>query len=255
MSKCLSTLVCALFTVSLLASGAQAATVFEKDGFTYKIKGDLQLQLRQAVGNDEELEVNYDDLELKNALSYDLGNDLTAFGELDFGFKDNAEDDGSPELEEAYLGFAYNSASILFGKTDSAADEFGIEGTIEGNECEVTAFPADNGDDLIRAEAEFEMATIVVTHELEAEGKDSQNGSFTDIFAGFEFAGFELGAAYQTYEENPDSDSIDTYGVSLGYDAEFIYVAADYSYGDYNTDELTVWNVFASAPVDRKSVV
>ncbi len=252
MKRLVTPLFYAVIGALFFAGVAQSATVFDQDGFTYKIKGDLQVQLRQDVGDDQNLDVEYDDLELKNSVEYDLGNGLSAFGQLDFGFKDAAEDDApGPELEEAYLGFAYDKFSILVGKTDSSADEFGIEGTIEGNNCETYAFPEDNGDDLIRAEADFDVVKVVVAHEIKAEGEDSENGSFTDIFVGAEFVGFEVGAAYQTYKDDSSDDSTNTYGVSLAYDAKVVYVGADYSLADNKEDneELTVWNVFVSVPV------
>ena len=75
-----------------------AATVYEKDGFTYKLNGDFQIQFRQATGFDERAEVEYDDMELKNYVAYDLGNDLTAFGRLDVGYHKSAA--GSPDARE-----------------------------------------------------------------------------------------------------------------------------------------------------------
>ncbi len=252
MKKFVSPLFFAVLAAFVFAGVAQSATVYDKDGFTYKIKGDLQLQLRQDVGDDQNLDVEYDDVELKNSISYDLGNGLSAFGELDFGFKDAAEDDApGPELEEVYLGFAYDKFSILFGKTDSSADEFGIEDSIEGNSCEAHAFPEDNGDDLIKAEADFDFVRVVVAHEIKAEGEKSENGAFTDMFIGAEFVGFEIGAAYQTFKGVSDDDSTNTYGVSLAYDAKVVYIGADYSFADNKEDdeELTVWNVFVSVPV------
>ena len=52
--------------VSTVAAGSvNAATVYEKDGFTYKLNGDFQIQFRQATGFDERAEVEYDDMELK----------------------------------------------------------------------------------------------------------------------------------------------------------------------------------------------
>jgi len=251
-----------LFTAMFVASTttAQAATVYEKDGFTYKLKGDLQIQLRQDPGVDQDLDVEYDDLELKNSFSYDLGNDMTAFGELDFGFKDAADkdDQDEPELEEAYLGFKINKFSILVGKTDSAADEFGIEGAIE-HPLDEDAFDytgLTDGDDLIRADIDLDPVTIVIAHEIEAESEKSDgNGEFTDIFVGAEFSGVELGLAYQDAEV--DEIDAETYGVSLAYSAKMFSVAADYSEVDSDDDavDMAMWNLFASAKVHKTTKV
>ncbi|SHJ23150.1 Outer membrane protein (porin) [Malonomonas rubra DSM 5091] len=245
-----ATLVAGLFAVS----SVQAATVYKKDGFTYKIKGDLQIQLRQDPGVDQDMDVEYDDLEIKNSVSYDLDDNMTAFGQLDFGFKDAADDDGqdNPELEEAYIGFGFDKFSVLVGKTDSAADEFGIQGAYE-HPLDEDAFDYTgytDGDDLIKAEADFGAVTVVVAHEIEAESEKSDgNGEFTDIFVGTEFSGIELGLAYQTAEVS--DVEFDTYGVSIGYSADMFSVAADYSEvdSDDDADDMTEWNLFASVKV------
>lgn len=259
MSRFLSTLVCALFVTSLIAGGAQAATIIKKDGLTYKLKGDLQLQLRQDPGDDQNVDIEYDDLEIKNSISYELNENLQAFGQLDFGFKDAADKDNqdNPELEEAYVGMAYDKVSVLFGKTDNSVDGFGIYGGIESYLAD-DAFDyvgQVSGDDLILAEIGFENFTVTASHELEAENEDSENGSSTEIRADFSMAGFSLQAAYQSYEETPEADSIDTYGISLAYDAEFVVVGADYSIADDDSDETAVWNICVSAPVAETTTV
>lgn len=44
--------------VSTVAAGSvNAATVYEKDGFTYKLNGDFQVQLRQKIGDEKRAEV------------------------------------------------------------------------------------------------------------------------------------------------------------------------------------------------------
>ena len=257
MKKMANVLALAALVLFAFVSVAPAATVVKKDGFTYKIKGDLQIQYRKDVGIDQDTDVEYDDLEIKNYASYELGNDLKGFGGLDFGFKNAAdkpegtEGDEDVKLEEAYLGLAYQNFSITFGKTDSAADEFGIEGAIEhpAYEDAFEGFGFEDGDDLTRIDVEIENFLIAVAHELTAESEKSDNGEFTDIFVGAEFAGFALGAAYQSHEESVGADDVDIYGVSLAYDAEVVAVAVDYSNADDGNEDVSVWNIYVSAPV------
>ena len=66
--------------------------------------------------------VEFDDLELKNSVTYDLGNGLKAFGQLDFGFKDAAEDKQSgSKLEEAYMGVDFVMAAVAVGKQNKCS--------------------------------------------------------------------------------------------------------------------------------------
>ncbi len=255
MKMFVSKMILALIATALVASSASAATVYEKDGFKYQIKGDWQIQLRQDAGDDQHLDVEYDDLEIKNTISYDLGNNLSAFGQLDFGGKKAADEDAKyMHLEEAYVGLAYQDYSILMGKTTSAADEFGVYSGMEDYGTDEEAFEGhgeESGDDLIKAEASIEMVSIIAAYEVEAENEVSEDTSFYDIFVSAEFAGFELGAAFQNID---DADTI-IYGVSIAYDAKIVWVGADYSIADVDGDEYTVWNIAASVPVTEKTTI
>lgn len=231
--------------VSTVAAGSvNAATVYEKDGFTYKLNGDFQVQLRQKIGKDKRAEVDYDDLELKNYVSYELGNDLTAFGRLDFGFKDSAEDDeNGSNLEEAYVGIKYGVASFSFGKQNFATDEFGIEEAYEVADIDEDRFDdtGTDGDDTIRIDIELDNVYIAASHEmkssdgaLDSKGKviPGKDGEYYDLFVATELAGLELAAAYQQAKEFGASDSLNTWGVSASYDFGFMNLAADYSMTD-----------------------
>jgi predicted porin len=235
--------------VSAAASSASAVTVYEGNGFTYKLNGDLQVQLRKEIGEDEHADIEFDDLELKNYVSYDLGNDMKAFGRVDFGFKDAAEDkqDGS-KLEEAYLGLSFGNTSVSFGKQNFASDEFGIEEAYELKTVNEDRFDgmSTDGDDTIRMDIELENVYLVASYEMDAEGEDSENGEYFDLFASTNLGDLTLAAAYQNAKEAIGADSYDTWGVSASYDAGFATFAADYS----STDDIAdLYNIAVSFPV------
>lgn len=256
MKKIVSGILIAAFLA--VAGSTQAATVFKKDNFTYKVKGDWQLQFRKDPGKDQDMDLEYDDLEIKNHAAYKINDSLTAFGELDFGFKDAADksnSDEGPHLEEAYLGFKYQDVKIFFGKTDSAGDEFGVAATYEtiiADDC-FDEFGAVDGDDLIGFSGKFgDMFEVYATYEIGADSeKSDDNGSFFDIFVLFESNGFSAGAAYQTLEESGTDEEINTWGIQVAYDAGFAEFGADYSVSDYDLkdDDVSVWNLCATIPV------
>ena len=230
---------------SVVAGSASAATIYEKDGFTYKLNGDFQIQMRQAIGNDERAEVEYDDLELKNYVSYDLGNDLTAFGRLDFGFKKAAKDnERGSNLEEAYIGLKYNVVSFSFGKQTFASDKFGIEEAYElktiGGDLFNDAGTDVNGDDTLRIDVELDNVYIVVSHEMDAgdDGEERIDGEYYDAFIATDIADLTLAAAYQLNNPADSANSRDTYGVSASYDFGFMNLAADYSVIDVNNTDF-----------------
>jgi predicted porin len=243
------------------AGSVYAATVLTKENFTYKLGGDWQIQLRQEPGEDEDLDVEYDDLELKNHVDYRLNDSVTVFGQLDFGFKDAADkpdDDEGPHLEEAYVGFKFSDIKLFVGKTGSAGDVFGIQGTKEtivADDC-FDEYGATDGDDLIGVSAKFaDMVEVVATHEIEAESEKSDgNGTFYDIFIGVAFNGVSMGAAYQNLEAAGSDDDTTIYGVQVAYDAGFASFAADYSVVDDDSVEAAIWNLFVAVPIKPVTV-
>ncbi len=229
--------------VAAASGSAHAATIYENGGFEYKLNGDFQVQLRQKSGDDKNPDIEFDDLELKNYVSYRLNDDMTAFGRVDFGFKDAANDEAdadSGDLEEAYVGMAFGGTSISFGKQNTAGDEFGIEEAIETHtdEDRFDAVGATDGDDVIRIDSQLGNVYLVASYELESEGNDSENGEYVDLFASTEFGGLELAAAYQEWNEadGGNDETVDTWGVSAAYDFGIATLAADYSESDSNDD-------------------
>ena len=241
--------------VSTVAAGSvNAATVYEKDGFTYKLNGDLQVQLRQKIGDEERAHVDYDDLELKNYVAYDLGNDLTAFGRLDFGFKKAAEgDQDGSNLEEAFVGLKYGVTSFSFGKQNFATDEFGIEENYEVADIDEDRFDGfeTDGEDTIRVDVELENVYIAASHEMDARDGD---GEFYDLFVGTELAGLELAAAFQQFNPFDIDDSVSTWGVSASYDFGIVTLAADYSVSDWSKDDDQIIGEWADEDMTQYNV-
>lgn len=227
--------------VAVASGSASAVTIYEGGGFQYKVNGDIQVQLRQKAGDDNDPDIEFDDLELKNYVSYDLNDSMTAFGRIDFGFKDAAENKQSgSKLEEAYLGMAFGDSSISFGKMDTAGDEFGITEVIEANtdKNRFDAVGATSGDDVIRLDADFDAIYLIASYELESEGNNSENGEHLDLYAATELSGLELSVAFQKWNEadNAGDESVDTWGISAAYDFGIATLAVDYSESDSNVD-------------------
>lgn len=252
-------LILAAAIAAVTANTATAATVYDDKGLTFKIKGDWQVQLRDNASDSKDTEVEFDDLEIKNSVVYDLGNGLKAFGQLDFGFKDAAEDkqDGD-KLEEAYVGLAAHGVKVSVGKQNLAGDEFGIEGAYEtALEEDMFDAIATDGDDVIKVEADFDVATVIVSHELEAEGENSENGEATDFFVTAGFDAVTVAAAYQTYTATPGSADIDTWGVSAEFDAGFATFGADYSESEQDgvNVDVSVTNLVAAFKASKTTKI
>ncbi|MBN0989600.1 porin [Amphritea pacifica] len=247
-------LILAAAIAATTAGSASAATIYEGKGLTYKLKGDFQIQLRKDVGKDQNLNVDFDDLELKNSVIYDLGNDMKAFGQLDFGYKNAAngkDKESSSQLEEAYVGMQFGNVSVSVGQQNFAVDSFGVDEQLE-DELKEDRFDATatDGNDVVRVDVNMDNFTLILSTELEADGEKSADGKGYDLFVSTSVAGVELGAAYQTFDEDPStSGDVDVWGVSAMYDAGFAEFGVDYSKSDDGTVEASQYNVITIIPV------
>ncbi len=254
-----------LISMFLAVGGpAMGASVVKKDNFTYKISGDWQIQFRKEIGEDEDLDLEYDDLEIKNYAEYKINDTLTAFGHLDFGFKnaaDKPDSDANPHLEEAYLGMKISSVKVYMGKTSSPNDDFGVAGTYEtviADDC-FDEFANVDGDDLVAISAKIgEFVNIAAAYEIEAESEKSDgNGTFYDILVTADIKGLSFGIGYQNFEAAGSDIDESAYGVQVSYDAKVVAVGADYSVydADNKDDEASIWNICVTVPLDVVEIV
>lgn len=251
-------LACMMFGGAIGTANA-TVTLFEKDGLKYKLKADWQIQANKDVGSDQDLTLEYDDLELKNIITYDVGNGVTAFGELHFSFNDQADDLNTSDsagdslkrgtkLEEAFIGFDFGKSKIAIGKTNSAGDEFGVEKAYEKVGVPEDGFEeiADKGDDLIRYDGDFGPLSIASSYEIESGSEASGGESHFDLFASTKIGGVKLAAAYMDYQPSPDDDSVNVTGISASFGFGSADFGLDYSaIDDGSSDKTTISNFVA----------
>ncbi|MGB0468638.1 MAG: porin [Pontibacterium sp.] len=241
-------LILAAAVAAVTTGSVNAATVYEGKGLKYDLKGDWQVQFRQKKGENKDSNIEFDDLELKNRVTYELSDGMKAFGQMDFGFKDAADDKQTgSDLEEAYLGMNFGQVSAQFGKMDFVTDSFGVEASVEEAEDDAFDFQKVSGGNVIRVDANFDNIYVGASTELEAKADSGNEDSSVDLFVVADLDVAEVGAAYQSYEDS-NSNSVDTWGVMASFDAGFATLAVDYSSAD---DKVDVYNLVASFKLDK----
>lgn len=229
-------------SAALPVSTLSAATIYEKDDLKLHLKGDLQVQLFQEPGTDEDLDVDYDDLELKFGAKYDLGNGVAAFGELDIDWKNQGDGEDDDVVDDAYVGMTFGAVSISLGRQIWGTDDFDSEKAIELDGG--SAFPETDGNDTVKLSYDGGMFVAILAVDIEdSDGDDAA----TDLFVSANLDLVQLGLAYQTYEEDPSADgseSIDTFGVTAGAYAGPVEFGADFS----SNDEVDIINFSAAYP-------
>lgn len=238
------TLILSLLTTAITNS-VNATEIYNDKGLAFEVNGDLQVQLRKKLDIGKDLNVEFDDLEIETRVDYTLTDSLAAFGQLSADYKNAGEGktEGA-ELSDAFIGLTHNTVSVSIGMQDYATDDFGVEEAYE-MEADSSGFDTQgtDGDDVIRVDIEQDWFTLALSTELESAGADSEGGKSYDLFATTTFNAMQLGLAYQSKADAVGADLVNTYGVSVAYDAGFATVAADYSEID---DDSTVYNIAAT---------
>lgn len=223
MKKLILTTVIAGLTASTAAS---AATIYEKDDLTLELGGDYQIQAYQPIGADQDLDLDYDDLELKFGANYTISNKISAFGQLDLDWKNQGDGSDDDIVDEAYIGLKTGSFTTSLGRQYWGSDNFGVDKAIEmdgGN-----AFPTTGGSDTIKFGFDVGRLNATLSHDLE----ESDDESATDLMLTTKIGIAEVGLAYQEYQESASADSIETTGVMASLDLGKTNFGIDYSTND-----------------------
>lgn len=254
--------------VALLATAGTAnaaITMYEKDNFTYTLKGDVQIQLLDQSGIDTDIDVNYDDAELKHGFAYDLGNGTTAFAQVDFDYRGESS-------QEAYVGMDFGNFKFWYGKTDYVTDAFGVEKNIDVVNVAGDTFVETGSDDLLLVQFKAGPATIGLSHDLSVgEVAYDDDGDIltpsiivdeltsTDLNVSVPVGPVDLGFAYQDLSALDDDHQTAALSgkfamgpVSLG----LSYSASDgeISGADYDASNIHAVVTFPVAPTTKASI-
>jgi predicted porin len=227
--------------VAAVSGAATAAEVFKKDALTLSVTGELEIQVGQAIGDDEDIEVFYDELELGFGAEYVINNNVTAFGNVVLNFNEQAENGNSDDtLDQAYVGLKTGNFSTSIGRQYFGSDDFGIEKSysLDG----LDAFGPELGSETIKVEYAAGNYTAVLSHDVEEE-----DGEVTDLFATAKVGRFDLGAAYQTAE------TVDAYGLSAATNVGKYNVGVDFSKLDVAGFDTSLTNLAVGFPVAAKT--
>ena len=235
-------LVLASAIAAIALSGTATATeVFKKDALSVNVTGEFEIQLGQAIGDDEDIEVFYDELELGLGAEYVINNNTTAFGNVVLNWNEQAETGNTDEtLDQAYVGLKTGNISTSIGRQYFGSDDFGIEKSysLDG----LDAFVAELGSETVKVAYAAGNYSAVLSHDVEEE-----DGEVTDLFTTAKVGGFDLGVAYQKAE------SVDTYGLSASTNVGKANIGVDYSTVDAAGFDVALTNVAVGFPVLPKT--
>lgn len=228
----------------LFATTSSAVTLYDNNhDFELSLKGDLQVQLFQEPGTNQDLDVDYDDLELKFGAKYSLGSDMSAFGELDIDWKNQGDGSDDDVVDDAYVGIDFGAVSVAIGRMVWGSDAMFSEQAIEMDGG--IAFAETSGQDTVQFAYSTKNFDAVLSTDVEEEGDESA----VDLYIATEISAAHIALAFQSYTESANAESVDTIGVLANIDVGAADIGFDYS----SNDDLTAINLSASMPVASKT--
>ena len=152
--------------------------------------------------------------------AYEVLDGVTATADIDLG-------ETTTGGANSVIGFDFGAAAVSYGQMDNANDGFGVETAIGG--AAGTAFSGYKAE-VLGVSADLGVASVFATN---------QEGTGTDVLVSASVEAVDLQFGYQ------DTDTNDTVGVAVSFDAGMATIGFDYS----DSDTTSVTNIMASVPV------
>ncbi|KGY12796.1 porin [Vibrio tubiashii] len=213
-----------LVALSVLAASAAAPfanaaiELYNEEGITVNLKGDIEVVYRNDVDGDSQMEQRIEDADFGFDIRYMVNDDWSvgAYWEFNGSEKTNSE---VTRNGDTYVAAYHNTAgSIKFGRLCTAADDlgigkdeaFGISKLLDGltDECsdEAVRYDFDNGD--FYATLGFVQNKVAHGFDI-TNGKstviDGNNDTYYDARAGYRVAGFDISAFYAQYSVDQET--------------------------------------------------
>jgi len=123
----------ATMLTSLFAVSAHSATVYDADGVTLDVYGDVEVQAGKSTADDSSKMIRLDDADFGIQVGYKVGEDLTAIGVISVTGEDEDIDEvAQVNLDDAYVGLSSAQwGTLTMGKQVTISDDIGIGNDFE----------------------------------------------------------------------------------------------------------------------------
>ncbi|AGH82291.1 porin-like protein H [Psychromonas sp. CNPT3] len=177
------------------ATAAQAATVYEADGVTIDLYGDVEVQYLNDTAKDSDKDgvILIDDADFGFGLTYDVGNGYTVGGTMEI-----SAEDGTAELGDTFVGVSHDSyGTLTIGNQATIFDDAGISGDYEFGFDTYVGDVTDASTQVIKYKGEWDNVYAGVAYVLSADKlKDSSHT--VDANVGIRVGGLDATVFYST---------------------------------------------------------
>ncbi|WP_375751205.1 porin [Vibrio sp. HN007] len=252
--------------VAFVATGANAATIYENDQTAVSLKGEIDTYLSKyetkGVASPKKTDADIDLwAKIQIDAKHQLNEDISVIGSFEMengnGFLPGDNDSNSVSTDDLYVGAMFGeNFGIAVGEIGDFGDSLDaiiIDNTNEGVGYvdDVASRFESKGHAVSIKYATENLKLIADTYLHQDEDKDSTYG----LSAAYEMAGFYAGASYQdhgnrhAYAETNNGDNT-VMGVKLGYGIGGFSIATHYVKEEINSVDVDVWGVAADYQIN-----
>ncbi|MDW6016622.1 porin [Vibrio plantisponsor] len=227
------------------AGSAQAIELYNQDGVTVQLKGDIEVRYKKTTDKEDNLKQEIDDADIGFDTRYQVNDDFQIGGYIEYSGDSSDRTQGTVANGNTYVGFYSNTfGSLKFGKLDTVMDDAGI-----GNDYMfgISSFFGDDldfgGEEAVRYDYDAGAFYFSLGYNQDEYNNHVYNrDSYFDAKVGARVAGFDFtvfhGQADVDGASVAGTDDISLTGVEVRYggienlNLEFGYYATDLGYGD-----------------------
>jgi len=216
----------------LLASTAQAATIYEKDNTSVSVYGDAEVVYINSTDETETDEISIDEANFGFDLGYAVNEDLTLTGLVEFGVAS-----GTAELSDAYVGVASNKfGTVTVGKQATIFDDSGIGGDYQFGWASFYE-QDDSGDQVVKYQVDKGVFYAGVAYLMNSESGQYDGSHGVDAKLGARVAGFDFTLFYGD-TTSADGDDSETINFEARYDFDALSLAAAVAQTEADTGDI-----------------
>jgi len=208
-----------LVALSVLAASAAAPfanaaiELYNEEGITVNLKGDIEVVYRNDVDGDSQMEQRIEDADFGFDIRYMVNEDWTVGAYWEFNGSEATNSEVTRNGDTYVAAYHKTAGSIKFGRTCTAADDLGV-GSDEAfgiktfldtqtDECsdEAVRYDFDNGDfyaTLGFVQNKVDVSLLKSTGRTDV--KDGSGDTYYDARAGFRAADFDVSAFIAQYD-------------------------------------------------------
>ncbi|KOO06199.1 porin [Vibrio hepatarius] len=234
----------------LLAASSQASIeLYNQDGVTVNLKGDIEVRYKKTTSEDDNLKQEIDDADIGFDTRYAVNDDFQIGGYIEYSGDSSDRAQGNVANGNTYVGFySQTYGSLIVGKLDTVLDDAGIGSDYMFG---LSSFFGDDldfgGEEAIRYDYDSGSYYFSVGYNQDAyENHIYNRDSYVDAKVGARVADFDFTVFYGSAHVDNSDDDLSLVALEARFAGiENVNLEAAYYYTDFGTVEADTFAIAA----------